>query len=169
MGRGRSGRVPSRLGATKGGSEARGKKRKNPEKEFDVKLPTVSATKKPMTKAEFEGLKDQGRTDPNRIRTMQDTIDRDFQDGRTLERMVRQLLDGSKKPIKRIRIAVFGKHVFTLYHRRLIAHRVAGKDIMYEKATQDEIKQALGGRKTKMTTDNSGMSIEILERNNDGR
>ncbi|NKB54916.1 MAG: hypothetical protein GKS00_01115 [Alphaproteobacteria bacterium] len=161
---GKSRKLPRNPGATQGGSSSRNKKRENPEDEFNVKLPNKSATKNPMTKAEFDALKDSGEIDPNRIRPMQNTIKRDFQDGRSLEQMVRELLDGTGKPIEKIRIAAIGEHVFTLDHRRLIAHRLAGKNIQYRKATPEEIAKATGGRKPKMSTKNSGISIEILKR-----
>jgi len=130
-------------------------------------LPNISATKNPLSKDEFDGLGERGLIDPNRIRTTQDTIDRDFKDGRSLEQMVRELLDTPKKVIEEIRIGVTGDQVFSLDHRRLVAHRLAGKEIRYRKATDEQIRQSLRrkrGKRSKLTTTNDGTSIEILER-----
>ncbi len=114
-----------------------------------------------MNVEEFRKLPEQGSLDPNRIRTMQNNIKSDFRDKRTVEQMVSDLKSGKLKPenIKAIAVAEINGKVYTLDHRRLVAHRLAGRPVSFKKATPQEIKKSLTNRK--MTTKDDGQSIEI--------
>ncbi|NKB54918.1 MAG: hypothetical protein GKS00_01125 [Alphaproteobacteria bacterium] len=54
--------------------------------------------------------------------------------------------------------SVFKGKVYTLDHRRLVAYRVAKRDIPYVMATAEEIDDEL---EEKLSTKDDGMSIEL--------
>lgn len=126
-----------------------------------IKLPKISKTESPFGRKDFDSLPNTGFVDPNRIRTMQDKIKAEFKDGRSVEQMANDLKTGNIQPsdVEPIRIAIIDGKAFTLDHRRLVAHRLAGWKVKYRKAAADEVRRALKNRK--MTTHDSGMSISI--------
>ena len=120
-------------------------------------IPSVSKTENPMEKREYDSLPENGKINPKRIRTMQDTISRRFRDGKSLEETRDDFAAGKADDIPPIRIYERDGKVWTLDHRRLIAAREAGKDLQYRKATAAEI--ARDGWKN--TSENDGHSLRI--------
>jgi len=125
------------------------------------KLPDVSVTKNPISVEDFNKLPENGKLDANRVRTMQNNIKSEFKDKRSVIEMVSDLKSEKLKPedIKPISIAEIKGKVYTLDHRRLVAHRLAGKPVKYRKAKKSEIDDALDN--DKMSSRNGGMSIII--------
>lgn len=136
-----------------------------PEEGAGYKLPRQSLTKDPMGAEEFEKLPEQGRMDPNRIRTKQDSIRRqitgpDGESKEPIEDLIEGLKSGKVKPETLPPIRVFeedGK-IYTLDHRRLVAAREAGVEVGYQKVSIDKEDTLIGD---KDTTKDDGMSIEI--------
>ncbi|MCB1154472.1 hypothetical protein KDL45_12535, partial [bacterium] len=164
-GRGRKGRPghPSRKASQDGN-------RKRSASDDDIALPSKSVTVNPYTVDEFRALPQSGTLDPKRIRTMQNSVNDEFRDGRRLVDTIKELKSGETKTIHidPIRIGEIDGQVFTLDHRRVVAHRLAGIPIKYRKVTPAEIKRAQKGwknrKKGKMTTNDNGMSIRIIKR-----
>ena len=120
-------------------------------------IPSVSKTENPMEKREYDSLPENGKVDPKRIRTTQDTISRRFRDGKSLEETRDDFAAGKADDIPPIRIYERDGKVWTLDHRRLIAAREAGKDLHYRKATAAEVED----NRWKTRTKNHGMNIRI--------
>jgi|GEM_PF-6662361 len=131
----------------------------------EANLPGISKTRDPITQKGFDNMPEEGFVNPHRIRTMQDNIKADFRDGRSIEQMVNEIKSGKLKPedVEPVRVAVIDGNVFTIDHRRLVAHRLADAPIKFRKATRRELSAATG-RKNKYTTKNRGMEIVIKER-----
>ena len=125
-------------------------------------IPSVSKTENPMEKREYDSLPENGKVDPKRIRTTQDTISRRFRDGKSLEETRDDFAAGKADDIPPIRIYERDGKISTLDHRRLIAAREAGTDIRYRKATPSEVSEDFP---TKNTTLDDGRSVQIINNN----
>ena len=140
-----------------------------------TELPAVSRTINPMTGEEFEKLPRAGMVDPKRIRTAQDSADRVFRAQET-DRPAKSILETTNElignpqkasEIDPIRIFELDGKVYTLDHRRLVAHRLADVPIRYRKATSAEVRAAQRpsrySERGKLSTDSDGMEIRIRQ------
>lgn len=132
-----------------------------------TKLPAESKATNPMTVTQFEALPPSGAIDPNTIRTLQAGVSpefkRDWKTGRkpSLTETVNQLRQDPNfaSELPAIRIFRHGDGVYTLDHRRLVAHRLAEVPVHYRMATAQEIAKEFGKKLDPESGD--GLSIRI--------
>jgi hypothetical protein len=139
-----------------------------------TELPAISRTVNPMTVEEFNNLPPTGTVDANRIRTLQDGISPKFRpnpatgEEPTLLETINALranpaAAGQYGPI---RIFRDGDRTYSLDHRRLLAHRLAGVPVRYRMATAGEVANELHRKRDASSGD--GMSIRIRGGTNNG-
>jgi hypothetical protein len=159
--RGAKGRMrPPAASGVSGGEIARGARPPLTE------LPAVSRTVNPMTADEFAKLPNQGFVDPARIRTLQRGVSSQFNPSRsmgsspTLLDTVNQLRANAvvADRIPPVRIFERNGQVFTLDHRRIVAHRLAGVRVRFRKSSVEDVIKELHG---KLDTKDEGLSIRI--------
>lgn len=129
-------------------------------------LPTASHTRDPMPEAEYRALPSEGLIDPNRIRTLQDSISQRYKPmrGGTIGRHIKESIDEMRttgaypERFESIRIYVQNGGVWALDHRRLVAARLAGVPVRYKKAAANDVAKEIGN---KATTVDDGLSIVI--------
>lgn len=96
----------------------------------------------------------------NSIRFTQDSIGKNFSDGRSVMDLISKLRSGAVKPDDLPPIRIFKKDgkIYTLDNRRLYATQQAGVKVKTVGASQDEILRESG---KKFTTKNDGASVRI--------
>lgn len=137
----------------------------------EIVLPDVSEVPDPdnmLLADEFERMPETGLVDPNRIRTLQNSVDDRFKSEkgpagrRGLVDTVADLGSGRTKPedIPPVLLFEFDGKIWTLDHRRVVAARLAGKPVSYRKAGPEVVARQFKGKNT-TTTD--GLSVTILK------
>jgi hypothetical protein len=116
-----------------------------------TRLPAESKATNPMTVTQFEALPPSGVVDPNTVRTVQAGISPKFKRDPVTHRKP-TVIDTTNQlradpafseELPPIRIFVHDNGVYTLDHRRLVAHRLAGVPARYRKATEQEVAKEL--------------------------
>lgn len=126
----------------------------------------VTEPGKMLLKDEFERMPQTGLVDPNRIRTLQNSVRKNFRrpseggESHSILGTARDLASGAIKPegITPVRLFEFDGKIWTADHRRIVAARLAGVDVQYEKLDE---KSAHREFLRKSTTVTDGLSIEI--------
>jgi hypothetical protein len=136
-----------------------------------TKLPAESKVTSPMTVEEFEKLPQSGVVDASRIRTLQAGASRKFKPDPTTGEIY-NVLDTTNRLRKEpefsnklppIRIFRHGAGIYTLDHRRLVAHRLADVPIRYRLATSQEVAKELGQKLDAESGDGLSIRIRIQE------
>jgi hypothetical protein len=116
---------------------------------------------------EFSTLPAEGMIDPDRLRFSQDSVMASFQDPdvpfETIGELTDALLTGEQEPgaVVPVQITVKDGKVFSIDNRRLKAFQDAGVDIPFEKVDFADLTART--KRTRFTSENDGISIEVRE------
>jgi len=101
----------------------------------------------------------EGRINPATIRFSQDSATFRFSNGSYISDVARRLREGNIEPesFPPIRLVQRDNNLFTLDNRRLVAFQMAGVDVPFRMATEEEI----GREAFKFTTQNGGREIQL--------
>ncbi|MFF3755870.1 RHS repeat domain-containing protein [Streptomyces sp. NPDC002185] len=105
------------------------------------------------------GLPARGIISPKAVRFTQDSISRNFSDGRSVREAIDDLREGRTNPNSFPPIRVFQQNgkTYTLDNRRLYVFQEAGIPVNFQRATAQEV----SSQGWKMTTQNDGVSIRV--------
>ena len=119
-----------------------------------------------MTEAEYLALPNEGLIDPNRIRTLQNSIIPRFKikpgegNAKRLKETIDELRSGATRPedIPAVRVTSLNGGVWSIDHRRLVAARLAGVPVRFQKAMAESLAKEI---RRKATSKDEGMAIVL--------